>query len=211
MPKYIYLSLFTALTHLFVAQKPFVGSLEYNLVSVDLINNDTIEGKLFIYALDSIVRYNYLMSDGKKQESIHHLRKHKLLSLIEIDGQFFAVQIKDTVQENSDFQYQKTSTKTRVLDFNCKEAVVSFPKGQVPLLYTKKIAARYFVGLKGAPGLPVKGQIPTDNGYMAFELLKCDNRTPPIQLFIPDKKYKVLPLEAFLEWTQTQNSPTPQD
>jgi hypothetical protein len=46
---------------------------------------------------------------------------------------------------------------------------------------------------------------------MAFELQKSDKRTPPIQLFIPDKKYKVLPLEAFLEWTQTQNSPTPQD
>ena len=84
MPKYIYLALFAVLTQLFVAQKPFVGSLEYNLVSVDLINKDTIEGKLFIYALDSLVRYNYLMSDGKKQESIHHLSKHKLLSLIEL-------------------------------------------------------------------------------------------------------------------------------
>lgn len=211
MPKFIYLALFTVLTQLVVAQKPFVGSLEYNLVSVDLINKDTIEGKLFIYALDSLVRYNYLMSDGKKQESIHHLRKHKLLSLIELDGQFFAVQIKDTAKEKSGFQYQKTSSKTRVLDFNCKEAIVIFPKGQAPLLYTKKIAARYFVGLNGAPGLPVKGQIPTDNGYMAFELQKWDQRTPPIQLFIPDKKYKVLPLEAFLEWTQTQNSPLPQD
>ena len=141
MPKYIYLALFSALTQLFVAQKPFVGSLEYNLISVDLINKDTIEGKLFIYALDSMVRYNYLMSDGKKQESIHHLRKHKLLSLIELDGQFFAVQIKDTAQENADFRYQKTSTKTRVLDFNCKEAVVSFPKGQVPMIYTQEINA----------------------------------------------------------------------
>ena len=211
MPKYFYIALFTVIVQHLVAQKPFVGSLEYKLVSVDLINKDTIEGKLFIYALDSLVRYNYLMSDGKKQESIHHIHKHKLLSLIEIDGQFFAVQIKDTAQESSDFQYQKTTNNERVLDFNCKEAVVSFPKGQVPLLYTKKINARYFVGLKGAPGLPVKGQIPTDDGYMAFELQKWDNRTPPIQLFIPDKKYKVLPLEAFLEWTQTQNSHTPQD
>jgi hypothetical protein len=75
MPKYFYLALFTVLSQLLVAQKPFVGSLEYNLVSVDLINKDTIEGKLFIYALDSLVRYNYLMSDGKKQESIHHLRR----------------------------------------------------------------------------------------------------------------------------------------
>lgn len=209
MPKYIYLALFTALTQLFVAQKPFVGSLEYNLVSVDLINKDTIEGKLFIYALDSLVRYNYLMSDGKKQESIHHLSKQKLLSLIELDGHFFAVQIQDTVQENTGFQYQKTAVKQRVLDFKCKEAICIFPKGQTPLLYTKKIDARYFVGLKSAPGLPVKGQIPTDNGYMAFELQKWDELTPPIQLFIPDKKYKVLPLNAFLEWTQGQNNIEP--
>lgn len=209
MPKYIYLALFTALTQLFVAQKPFVGSLEYNLVSVDLINKDTIEGKLFIYALDSLVRYNYLMSDGKKQESIHHLSKQKLLSLIELDGHFFAVQIQDTVQENTGFQYQKTAAKQRVLDFKCKEAIFIFPKGQTPLLYTKRIDARYFVGLNGAPGLPVKGQIPTDNGYMAFELQKWDELTPPIQLFIPDKKYKVLPLSAFLEWTQGQNNIEP--
>jgi hypothetical protein len=65
--------------------------------------------------------------------------------------------------------------------------------------------------MNNAPGLPIKGQIPTDNGYMAFELQQLDKKTPPIQLFIPDKKYKVLTLEAFLEWTQSQNSSEPQD
>ncbi len=211
MPKYIYLALFTVLTQLVVAQKPFVGSLEYNLVSVDLINKDTIEGKLFIYALDSLVRYNYLMSDGKKQESIHHLRKHKLLSLIELDGQFFAVQIKDTAAQSTTFVYHKNKARQTIAGHKCREANVEFPDGNTLIFYTKEIDAHYFVGLKGAPGLPVKGQIPTDNGYMAFELQKWDQRTPPIQLFIPDKKYKVLPLEAFLEWTQTQNSTLPQD
>jgi hypothetical protein len=46
---------------------------------------------------------------------------------------------------------------------------------------------------------------------MAFELQQLDKKTPPIQLFIPDRKYKVLTLEAFLEWTQSQNNPGPQD
>ena len=73
------LLLFLTFPLVFLAQKPFTGSLEYNLISIDMVSKDTVEGKLFIYALDSLVRYNYLMSDGKKQESIHHLDQQKLL------------------------------------------------------------------------------------------------------------------------------------
>jgi hypothetical protein len=211
MLKFIYLSLLSALTQLCVAQKPFVGRLEYNLISVDLIQKDTIEGKLFIYALDSLVRYNYLMADGKKQESIHHLPKHKLLSLIEIDGQFFAIQINDTSKEEAMYQLHKNKKWQHIAGLKCREANLEYPDRNVLLYYAKSIPAQYFVGLKGAPGLPVKGQIPTENGYMAFELQQLDKKTPPIQLFIPDRKYKVLPLEAFLEWTQSQNNSEPKD
>ena len=211
MPKYIFLFLFCALDQIYSAQKPFIGSLEYHLITVDFISKDTTEGKLFIYALDSLVRYNYLMTDGKNQESIHHLKRKKLLSLIEIDGQFFAVQIVDSLPENNKLDYKVKRGKINVNGLICKEAIIENTKGTTPLLYTKTIASSYFVGLKGAPGLPVKGQIPTDNGYMAFELRNWNERTPPIQLFIPDKKYKVLPLEAFLEQIQTQNSTSPQD
>jgi len=192
-------------------QKPFVGSLEYNLVSVDMISKDTVQGKLFIYALDSLVRYTYLMADGKKQESIHHLKRHKLLSLIELDGQFFAVQIQDTAKAIENFRYMKTRSKKQIAGLKCREANVESAKGNALLYYSKTIDARYFVGMNNAPGLPVKGQIPTDNGYMAFELQQISSKTPPIQLFIPDKKYKVLPLDAFLEWTQTQNNSETQD
>jgi hypothetical protein len=211
MPKYIFLFLFCALDQIYSAQKPFVGSLEYHLITVDFISKDTTEGKLFIYALDSLVRYNYLMADGKNQESIHHLKRKKLLSLIEIDGQFFAVQIVDSLPENNKLDYKVKRGKINVNGLICKEAIIENTKGTTPLLYTKTIASSYFVGLKGAPGLPVKGQIPTDTGYMAFELRNWNERTPPIQLFIPDKKYKVLPLETFLEQIQTQNSTSPQD
>ena len=211
MPKYIFLFLFCALDQIYSAQKPFVGSLEYHLITVDFISKDTTEGKLFIYALDSLVRYNYLMADGKNQESIHHLKRNKLLSLIEIDGQFFAVQIGDSLPENNKLDYKVKRGKINVNGLICKEAIIENTKGTTPLLYTKTIASSYFVGLKGAPGLPVKGQIPTDNGYMAFELRNWNERTPPIQLFIPDKKYKILPLETFLEQIQTQNSTSPQD
>jgi hypothetical protein len=198
--------------HLYaIAQKPFVGSMEYDLVSVDMISKDTVQGKLFIYALDSLVRYTYLMSDGKKQESIHHLKRQKLLSLLELDGQFFAVQIQDTAKEIDPFKYLKTRSKKQIAGLKCREANVVSVKGNALLYYTKTIDARYFVGMNNAPGLPIKGQIPTDNGYMAFELQQLDKKTPPIQLFIPDKKYKVLTLEAFLEWTQSQNSSEPQD
>lgn len=208
MLKFVYLSLFTALTQLCVAQKSFTGSLEYNLVSIDLMNKDTIEGKLFIYALDSLVRYNYLMADGKKQESIHHLGRQKLLSLIEIDGQFFAVQINDTAKAEHTFQFHKNWKWQRIAGLSCREANTETAEGNFFMYFTKSIPACYFVGLEGAPGLPVKGQIPTDFGYMAFELQKVDRRQPPFSLFVPDKKYKVLPLEAFLEWSQTnQNSP----
>ena len=194
-----------------MAQKPFVGSLEYDLVSVDMISKDTIQGKLFIYAHDSLVRYTYLMADGKKQESIHHLKRQKLLSLLEIDGQFFAVQIQDTAKEIDPFKYLKTRSKKQIAGLKCREANVVSAKGNALLYYSKTVDARYFVGMNNAPGLPVKGQIPTDNGYMAFELQQLDKKTPPIQLFIPDRKYKVLTLEAFLEWTQSQNNPGPQD
>ena len=208
MLKFVYLSLFTALTQLCVAQKSFTGSLEYNLVSIDLMNKDTTEGKLFIYALDSLVRYNYMMSDGSKQESIHHLGRQKLISLIEIDGLFFAVQINDTAQQAAPYQFHKNWEWQRIAGLSCREANVETKDGNTFMYFTKSIPNRYFVGLEGAPGLPVKGQIPTDFGYMAFELQKVDRRQPPFSLFVPDKKYKVLPLEAFLEWSQTnQNSP----
>ncbi|MEN9968687.1 MAG: hypothetical protein RIR94_866 [Bacteroidota bacterium] len=209
MLKFIYLSLFSVLTQLCVAQKPFVGRLEYNLISVDLIHKDTTEGKLFIYALDSLVRYNYLLSDGKKQESIHHLPKHKLLSLIEIDGQFFAIQINDTSKEEEEtYHLHKNKKWQHIAGLKCREANLEYSDRNVLLYYAKSIPARYFVGLKGAPGLPVKGQIPTDFGYMAFELQNIDYQQPPFSLFVPDKKYKTLPLKAFLEWSQTGlNSP----
>jgi hypothetical protein len=208
MLKFIYLSLFSVLTQVCVAQKPFVGRLEYNLISVDLINKDTTEGKLFIYALDSLVRYNYLMSDGKKQESIHHLPKHKLLSLIEIDGQFFAIQINDTSKEEETYQLHKNNKWQHIAGLKCREANLEYPDRNVLLYYSKSIPTRYFVGLNGAPGLPVKGQIPTDFGYMAFELQNMDYQQPPFSLFVPDKKYKTLPLKDFLEWSQSGlNSP----
>jgi hypothetical protein len=46
---------------------------------------------------------------------------------------------------------------------------------------------------------------------MAFELQKVDQRQPPFSLFVPDKKYKVLPLAAFLEWSQTNQYSPSQD
>jgi hypothetical protein len=207
---FLILSLAYLPTALF-SQKPFTGSLEYNLVSVDQFSKDTIEGKLFIYASDSLVRYNYLMSDGKKLESIHHLPKQKLLSLIEIDGQFFAIQINDTSKKEETFQLHKNKKWQHIAGLKCREANLEYPDRNILLYYAKSIPAQYFVGIKGAPGLPVKGQIPTDNGYMAFELQKIDYQQPPFSLFVPDKKYKTLPLKAFLEWSQTGLNGTDQD
>jgi hypothetical protein len=211
MLKFVYLSLFAILAQRAVAQKPFTGSLEYNLVSIDHMKKDTVEGKLFIYALDSLVRYNYIMSDGKKQESIHHLGRQKLISLIEIDGLFFAVQINDTAKAEETYQLHKNKQWQQIAGLKCREANLAYPDRNVLLYYSKSIPARYFVGLEGAPGLPVKGQIPTDFGYMAFELQKVDQRQPPFSLFVPDKKYKVLPLAAFLEWSQTNQYSPSQD
>jgi hypothetical protein len=204
MLKFYILTVILASLTLCEAQKPFIGHLEYNIINVDLMSKDTIRGKLFIYALDSLVRYNYIMEDGKKQESIHHLGQQKLLSLIEFDAHFFAVQIKDSNTENTDFKYQRMHSKQRIQGLKCKEARVISANGSLPLFYTKKIEPRYFVGLKQAPGLPIKGQIPTSNGYMAFDLQKIDERQPPLQLFIPDKKFQLITLEAFLTLTQGQ-------
>lgn len=188
-----------------MAQKPFVGSLEYDVAKVDLISKDTIRGKLFIYALDSLVRFNYLLEDGSKQQSIHLLGKQKFISLIEIDSLFFAIQIKDTSAEKNNFSYRKNRAKRTIFGLKCREANVEFPDGNTLIFYTKSIDARYFVGLNSAPGLPVKGQLPTETGYMAFELTQMDKRTPPLQMFIPDKKYKVLSLDNFLKWAEEQN------
>lgn len=189
-----------------MAQKPFVGSLEYNVAKVDLISKDTIRGKLFIYALDSLVRFNYLLEDGSKQQSIHLLGKQKFISLIEIDNLFFAIQIKDTSAEKNNFSYRKHRVKQSFCGLKCREAEVIFPNGNALLFYAKSIDASYFVGLNTAPGLPVKGQLPTESGFMAFELIQLDKRTPPIQMFIPEKKYKILSLDDFLKWASEQNT-----
>lgn len=202
----LHLFLFLTVPLLFMAQKPFVGSLEYNVAKVDLISKDTLRGKLFIYALDSLVRFNYLLEDGSKQQSIHLLGKQKFISLIEIDSLFFAIQIKDTSTEKNNFSYHKNRAKRTICGLKCREANVEFPDGNTLIYYTKSIDACYFVGLNTAPGLPVKGQLPTDTGFMAFELKQIDDRKPPIQLFIPEKKYKVLSLDAFLKWAAEQNT-----
>ena len=186
------------------AQKPFVGSLEYNISTVDYVMKDTIDGKLFIYARDSIVRINYLFADGKSQETIHHLEKRKLLSLIEINSQFMAIQIRDTTPSNQLCVIHKNINWERIAGVRCREANAEFELGNFALFYYKNIPARYFVGFNSAPGLPAKGKIPTENGYMAFELQKIDERTPPQSLFIPDKKYKVMSLDAFLQWSNGQ-------
>jgi len=198
-------TLFFILTSLLsVAQKSFVGSLEYNVSSIDFLSKDTINGKLFIYARDSLVRINYRFSDGKNQETIHHLGQHKMLSLLDVDGQYFAIQIKDTVKTSRKYIYHKRLVWSNFIELKCREAVVEFPEGSSLLYYYKKIDARYFVGFKNAPGLPVRGQIPTENGIMSFELDKIDRRTPPQGLFMPDKKYKVISLEAFMQWSKQQ-------
>ena len=195
---------FMMTTLLIMAQKPFVGSLEYNITTIDLITNDTLDGKLFIYARDSIVRINYRMANGKNQETIHHLKKHKLLSLIEIDSLYFAVQIKDTAAKSTSIVYHKNKVRQTIAGLKCREANVEFPNGNTLIFYTKEIDAQYFVGLNNAPGLPTKGQFPTENGLLAFELQKIDRRTPPQSLFVPDKKYKVLSLDAFIQWSKGQ-------
>lgn len=205
------LLLFLTIPLAFFAQKPFVGSLEYNVAKVDLISKDTIRGKLFIYALDSLVRFNYLLEDGAKQQSIHLLGKQKFISLIEIDSLFFAVQIKDTGMANTSYSYHKNKTKQRICGLKCREFNVEYPTGNTRIFCAKSIGARYFVGLNSAPGLPVKGQLPTETGFMAFELIQLDRRTPPLQLFIPEKKYKVLPLDSFLKWAAEQNAVQKQD
>lgn len=202
----LHLFLFLTVPLLFMAQKPFVGSLEYNVAKVDLISKDTIRGKLFIYALDSLVRFNYLLEDGSKQQSIHLLGKQKFISLIEIDSLFFAIQIKDTSTEKNNFSYRKHRVKQTFCGLKCREAEVIFPNGNALLFYAKSIDASYFVGLNTAPGLPVKGQLPTESGFMAFELTQLDKRTPPIQMFIPEKKYKILSLDDFLKWASEQNT-----
>lgn len=202
----LHLFLFLTVPLLFMAQKPFVGCLEYNVAKVDLISKDTIRGKLFIYALDSLVRFNYLLEDGSKQQSIHLLGKQKFISLIEIDNLFFAIQIKDTSTEKNNFSYRKHRVKQTFCGLKCREAEVIFPNGNALLFYAKSIDASYFVGLNTAPGLPVKGQLPTESGFMAFELIQLDKRTPPIQMFIPEKKYKILSLDDFLKWASEQNT-----
>lgn len=200
----LHLFLFLTIPLIFIAQKPFVGSLEYNITTIDFVTKDTIDGKLFIYARDSLVRINYLLSNGKNQETIHHLTKKKLLSLIEIDGQFFAVQINDTVSESAKYIYRKNGARQTIAGLKCREANVEFPEGNTLIFYTKEVDAQYFVGLNNAPGLPTKGQLPTENGLMAFELQKIDRRLPPQSLFMPDKKYKILSLDAFLQWSNKQ-------
>lgn len=187
-----------------MAQNSFAGSLEYNISNIDFLTKDTIDGKLFIYARDSLVRISYLFSDGKNQETIHHLSQHKMLSLIEVEGQFFAIQIKDTASSRSAFTYHKKLAWRKIATLNCRQASVSFSKGTLLLYYFKKIDARYFVGFNNAPGLPIKGQIPTENGMMTFDLQKIDYRTPPQSLFMPDKKYKVMGLDAFIQWSKGQ-------
>jgi hypothetical protein len=204
MLQHLHLLLFLTIPLIFTAQKPFVGSLEYNITTIDFVSKDTIDGKLFIYARDSLVRINYLFSNGKNQETIHHLKKQKLLSLIEIDGLYFAVQIKDTVSESTNYKYHKNKAKKTIAGLKCREANVEFPEGNTLIFYSKEIDAQYFVGLNNAPGLPTKGQFPTENGLMAFELQKIDHRLPPQGLFMPDKKYKVLSLEDFLQWSNKQ-------
>lgn len=203
MKHFLVLIAFAFLAPNLFAQKPFVGSLEYNISTVDYVMHDTTDGKMFIYAKDSILRINYLMANGKSQETIHHLNKHKMLSLIEIDGLYFAIQIKDTAREQ-ECVFHKNLNWERIAGLRCREANAEFEKGNFPLFYYKNIPARYFVGFNSAPGLPLKGKAPTETGYMAFELQKIDYRTPPQALFLPDKKYKVMGLDSFLQMSNGQ-------
>lgn len=204
MIRIFYAILFSSFALLSLGQKPFVGSLEYNVTIIDFITKDTTDGKLFIYARDSLVRINYLLTNGKNQETIHHLKKQRLLSLVEIDGQYFAVQIKDTAKVQTEFIYHKNKAHKNIANLKCREANVEFPEGNTLIFYCKEIDAQYFVGLNNAPGLPTKGQFPTANGLLAFELQNVDRRTPPQSLFIPDKKYSILSLDDFLQQTNKQ-------
>ncbi len=209
MFKYIFLSLLFYSSSIISAQKSFVGALEYNISKVDLISNDTLSGKLFIYALDSLVRFNYLLADGTRQESIHHIKKRKFLTLLQIDDHFFAVQIIDSSLLQDESRFYKTLRRKKIAGLRCNGGKTKHSGREESFYYFKKIPNHYFVGQVNAPGLPTLGRLATENGWMNFELQQIDFRPPPLALFVPDKKYTILSLNDFLQWAKTYNDNTP--
>jgi hypothetical protein len=190
----------------------FSGTLTYRIERVDV--KDSVQAKMIIFARDSLIKIVNFSSDFGKQETIKHLIYQKKYVLIEVDNEKFAVQIKDSSNDETakTYAFHPTKGHSKIAGLKGKKLEVKFTLVQDDLtfIYTPKIAAKYLGAFPDAPGLLLQYYVVNDHGLYKYTLESIDEKNPPLSLFMIPADYQKISLKTFMEKSaNTGNSSIP--
>lgn len=182
----------------------FNGALTYRIERVDV--KDSVQAKMIIFARDSMIKIVNFSTDFGKQETIKHLVYQKKYVLIELDGNKFAIQMKDSSLDQSEksYSYRKIKGHDKIAGIKGKKLAFQYKlmKNELTVIYTDKIPAKYLDAYTDAPGLLLQYYVVNDHGLFKYTLESIDYKTPPLSLFMIPADYQRISFKDFIEKQQ---------
>jgi hypothetical protein len=200
--KYLYLFLVTFFSYQYgFSQKNdvFSGELTYEIERVDI--KDTIRSLMIIYAKDSLLKIVNFSSNSGKQELIKHLRLNRSFILLETPEQNYAVRTNEhlSIDSSENYTFKRKKGMRKIAGIPVKKLSLKHNKISKALTfyYTESISAKYANVYKNLPGLPLLFYLPTEDGLFKYTLKELKKNSPPLDLFIIPKGYKIVSFEEF--------------
>lgn len=185
----------------------FNGALTYRIERVDV--NDSVQAKMIIFARDSMIKIVNFSSEFGKQETIKHLIYQKKYVLMNLDGNKYAIQMKDSSSEHStkSYTYRKIKGHAKIAGLKGKKLAFqsALMKNELTVIYTNKIPAKYLDAFPETPGLLLQYYVVNDHGLFKYTLESIDYKTPPLSLFMIPSDYQRISFKDFMQKQQSSS------
>lgn len=181
-------------------ERTFNGELLYTIERIS--PKDSTQGKMLIYAKDSLQRVVNFSSNLGKQEMIKHLRLNKSFLLVSTTRGDYAIKTDHHQADSSiNYSFKRKLGKLSVGGIKAKRAELSITgiDKKFEVFYYKKIDAKYGSAYQNLPGLPVQYIVATEDGIYQYTLESIKFFDPPIDLFIIPDTYQKVSIEEFIQ------------
>ena len=150
---------------------------------------------MIIYAKDSLLKIVNFSSNSGKQELIKHLRLNRSFILLETPEQNYAVRTNEhlSIDSSENYTFKRKKGMRKIAGIPVKKLSLKHNKISKALTfyYTESISAKYANVYKNLPGLPLLFYLPTEDGLFKYTLKELKKNSPPLDLFIIPKGYKI--------------------
>ncbi len=184
------------------SQKKFQGVLTYKITIQDtsLLSFFPIQ-EMKIYTNDTLIRIETESILTGKQIQIKHLEKKKSLLLMDTEAGKFALQIIDTNDQNSKYNWVKGKGKTKTMGQKVKYLTVKnkLSNHEYSFAYAPKLNSKYLPGFNHFPGLLTDYLIETIDGIYRYELINIESKKLDKALFGVPTTYKIISMNDFIE------------